>query len=394
MIFRQRRQISRNGSRGQSIVESALIVPVFLLLVMGGIDFGRVFLGWVNLNNTARIAANYAASNAVLLSAGDSAAVARYNKLVADDASATNCAPQTPLPPPVYTPDTSLGSNAAVQLSCSFQIITPIISAVLGNTLTVSSAAVFPIRTGVIANVPAGGPGPVVAQFNISPTGGVAPTSITFTDTSTGNPISYAWDFDGDSVINSTSQNPGAFNYTVPNTYQASLTVSNGVSPSTSVRTIIITAPSGPVADFTYTLSSATAPSTVSFTNTSTGSPTSYLWDFGDGTTSTVANPPAKAYGAGTWTVTLTVNNAIGPPSTTPKSFTVNAPIPQCTVPNFKNLQSDATPSIQSRWQAAGFNTTVIFDPARPPEYKITKQSLKAGDNFPCAGTPVTVYDK
>ncbi len=361
---------------------------------MGGIDFGRVFLGWVNLNNTARIAANYAASNAVLLSAGDPTSVARYNKLVADDASATNCAPQSPLPPPVYTPDTSLGSSAAVQFSCSFSIITPIISAVLGNSVTVSSAAIFPVRTGVIANVPAGGPGPVVAQFNISPTGGVAPQPIAFTNTSTGNPISYAWDFDGDSVVDSASPNPGTFNYTVPNTYQASLTVSNGVTSSTATRTIIISAPPGPIANFTYTLSSPTAPSTVTFTNTSTGSPTSYLWDFGDGTTSTLASPPDKVYGAGTWTVSLTVDNAIGPPSTTPRSFTVSAPIPQCTAPNFKNLQSDASPSIQSMWQGAGFDTTVIFNPARPPEYKITKQSLKAGDSFPCAGTPITVYDK
>lgn len=385
---------NRQRSRGQSVVELVLILPVFLLLIMGGIDFGRVFLGWINLNNTARIAANFAASNAVKLNAGDATTVASFNRIVSDDASATNCTLPTPLPPPTYSPDTELGSSATVQFSCSFNVITPIISAVLGNVVTVSSSAVFPIRNGVIAGVPAGGPGPVHAQFNISPAGGVAPTTVTFMDTSTGSPISYAWDFDGDSVVDSTAKAPPPYPYTVPGSYVASLTVSNGVTPDTATRTIIIMVPVGPVADFTYTLSSPTAPSTVTFADASTGSPTSWLWDFGGGITWPDATPPAKVYAAGTWTVTLTVNNAIGPASTTPKTFTITAPIPMCIVPDFKNLKTDVSPSIQSRWLAAGFFTTVIFNPSRPPEFKITKQSLVNGTSQPCAGTPITVFDK
>jgi PKD repeat protein len=51
---------------------------------------------------------------------------------------------------------------------------------------------------------------------------------------------------------------------------------------------------------------------TVSFTNTSTGTPTSYLWNFGDGLTSTLANP-THTYGMpGVYIVTLTVTNAAG----------------------------------------------------------------------------------
>jgi PKD repeat protein len=384
----------RQRSRGQSVVEFALMLPVFLLLIFGGVDFGRVFLGWINLNNTARIAANYAASNAELLDSGDANAVATYNKLVTDDATATNCAPPAPLPPPTFTPDTALGSSAIVQVSCSFRIFTPIISSILGNDVTVSSSAVFPIRKGVIAGVPPGGPTPAVAGFTINPTGGVAPQTITFTNTSTGTPVSYAWDFDGDGSTDSTAEDPPPQPFTVPGTYQASLTVSNGVTPTTATRTIVITVPAGPVANFNLTLSSPTAPSTVTFTNTSTGSPDSWVWDFGDGSpTSPLQNPPTKVYAAGTWTVTLTVNNAVGPPSVTSKSFTVVAPIPMCTVPDFKNQKTDVVPSIQTQWQAAGFNTTVIFNPSRPPEYKITKQSLAKDSSHPCAGTVITVFD-
>ena len=44
---------------------------------------------------------------------------------------------------------------------------------------------------------------------------------------------------------------------------------------------------------------------TVQFTDTSTGGPTSWSWDFGDGTTSTAQNP-SHPYGPGTFTVKLT----------------------------------------------------------------------------------------
>jgi PKD repeat protein len=381
----------RRRTRGQSVVEFALMLPVFLLLIFGGIDFGRVFLGWINLNNTARIAANYAASNAVQLNGGDPVALATYNKLVTDDATATNCTPPAPLPPPTYTPDTALGSSATVQVSCSFKIFTPIISAILGNHVTVSSSAVFPIRKGVIAGVPAGGgPAPAVAAFDISPTGGVAPQTITFTNNSSGTIVSYAWDFDGDGTTDSTLKDPAPQPYTVPGTYHPTLTVSNGVTPNTATKTIVITNPPGPVANFTLTLSSPTAPSTVTFDNISTGTnPMTYAWKFGDGTTSTAKNPPSKPYPAGTWTVELTVTNALGT-STTTKTFTVLAPIPMCTVPDFKGL--DTSPAIQTQWTAAGFQTTVIFNPTRPPEYKIKTQDLKKGDAYPCAGTVITVF--
>ena len=382
----------RRLSRGQSVVEFALMLPIFLLLIFGGIDFGRVFLGWINLNNTARIAANYAASNAVELNSGDPVAVATYNKLVTDDATATNCTPPTPLPPPTYAPDTALGSNATVTVTCSFRIFTPIISSILGNNVSVTSSAVFPIRKGVIAGVPAGGPAPAVAGFTINPSGGVAPQTITFTNTSSGSPVGYAWDFDGDGVTDSTIKDPPPQPYTVAGTFQASLTVTNGVTPNTATKTIVITAPVGPVADFDVTLSSPTAPSTATFTNKSTGAPTSWAWKFGDGTTSNLQDPPTKSYPAGTWTVELKVDNAIGS-STTSKTFTVNAPIPMCVVPDFKNQKTDAVPSIQSQWQAAGFSTPVIFNPSRPPEYKITKQSLAKDSSQLCAGTVITVFD-
>ena len=48
------------------------------------------------------------------------------------------------------------------------------------------------------------------------------------------------------------------------------------------------------------------------FTDQSTGDPTSWLWDFGDGQTSDERNPSHTYAAAGNWIVTLEVSNASG----------------------------------------------------------------------------------
>ena len=53
------------------------------------------------------------------------------------------------------------------------------------------------------------------------------------------------------------------------------------------------------------------APVTINFTDTSSGDSLSYLWHFGDGGTSTQANP-THTFLAGVWEVTLTVTNSNG----------------------------------------------------------------------------------
>ena len=51
----------------------------------------------------------------------------------------------------------------------------------------------------------------------------------------------------------------------------------------------------------------------VTFTDTSVGNPTQWLWDFGDGTPNSTQQNPVHAYSAaGTYVVTLTVRNSIG----------------------------------------------------------------------------------
>jgi trimeric autotransporter adhesin len=67
-----------------------------------------------------------------------------------------------------------------------------------------------------------------------------------------------------------------------------------------------------PVANFTANITSGTAPLSVQFSDQSTNTPTSWMWDFGNGQTSTQQNPVVTYHAAGTYTVSLTATNAAG----------------------------------------------------------------------------------
>jgi len=153
---------------------------------------------------------------------------------------------------------------------------------------------------------------PPVASFSGTPTSGIAPLSVNFTDSSTNAPSSWSWSF-GDG--GSSSQGNPQHTYVVPGTYTVALTVTNADGGDTLVRTDYVTVaapPTPPVADFTGSPASGAVPLTVSFTDVSTNGPTSWSWDFGDGGTSSVRNPSYTYHQAGTYTVSLSVTNADG----------------------------------------------------------------------------------
>ena len=81
---------------------------------------------------------------------------------------------------------------------------------------------------------------------------------------------------------------------------------------SSASRTITANQPSAPTASFTATPTSGTAPLAVNFTDTSSGSPTSWAWNFGDGATSSSRSPSHTYSNTGTYSATLTATNALG----------------------------------------------------------------------------------
>ena len=67
-----------------------------------------------------------------------------------------------------------------------------------------------------------------------------------------------------------------------------------------------------PVADFSSNTSAGAAPLAVTFSDTSTNTPTAWNWSFGDGTFSALRNPEKTYLSAGNFTVNLTAVNVDG----------------------------------------------------------------------------------
>jgi PGF-pre-PGF domain-containing protein len=165
-----------------------------------------------------------------------------------------------------------------------------------------------------------------VASFTANPAAGAPPLPVTFTDSSTGSPTSWNWSF-GDGNV-SAVQNPG-HTYVSTGTYSVNLTVTRIGESDCLVRTDYITVSPPPSANFTATPISGTAPLSVLFTDVSTGTITTYAWDFGDGNTSTLQSPSHTYDVTGIFTVNLTATGPGGSDSEEKVDYiTVNLPPP------------------------------------------------------------------
>jgi len=114
------------------------------------------------------------------------------------------------------------------------------------------------------------------------------PSQIDFTDESSNSPVSWSWDFgDGGS---SNEQHPMHI-YDMAGDYTVCLTAGNSGGSNQTCQTVSVNdTPIAPVAAFTYSISTSVI-GRLDFEDQSTNTPTSWLWDFGDGTTSTLQNP-------------------------------------------------------------------------------------------------------
>lgn len=162
----------------------------------------------------------------------------------------------------------------------------------------------YDIYTGTVSNNPA-------ASFFVSPTSGITPLEVSFTDKSTGLFSSWKWDFgDGTSSI---EKNPVHI-YSEAGKYTVNLTVSNGKdTSSTAIDIIAEEAIAPPIANFGTNITSGYVPFSVQFTDRSINA-TSKVWDFNnDGVADSTEKNPVYVYTSpGIYTVNLTVSNTKG----------------------------------------------------------------------------------
>jgi Flp pilus assembly protein TadG len=268
-------------SRGQALVELAIILPVMLLLAVAAIDLGRLFYAQITVENAAREGALTAA-------------------VLADDPDAfkggTDCDPDTnkvmcrvvneavggfvtidPLDVDRTCNPAScaagLGNTVTVTVTGHFNLITPLMSVFFGGQdVTFDRAAVAQIRTG-----------PAIAGTLATPTPTPVPTP---TPSPTPTPA------------------PGATPTPTP-------TPSPTPAPSPTPTLACV----APVANFTWV---ALGQKRVQFSDTSTnmadpGCNPIWSWNFGDGSGASSAQHPVYTYGnSSRKNVTLTVSNLAG----------------------------------------------------------------------------------
>jgi Flp pilus assembly protein TadG len=273
----RRRAQKTPRTRGQALVELAIVLPVFLVLVLAAIDLGRIFFARITVANSAREGAYEAAYGGSYIAnaacgASNSVMCAILNEAqgsltVAPADVEWSCAGGGGCASGAY------GDVVTVKVTGHFELLTPILAVFFGGTdVAFSSTA-----SADIVHTPFTGTGTGSSSApTVAPTPTVLPTVTPF-PTPSGVPVA---------------------------------------TPTPSAPTC-----SPPVANFTFSQQNKNKP--VDFVSTST--PTSgscqilfWRWDFGDNTTS-AGNPPTISHDYNcqgcTFTVTLTVTNAYGPVS-------------------------------------------------------------------------------
>src|SRR6476660_9029808 len=286
----------RERTLGQSLVEFALVIPILLFLTLIALDFGRVYLGYINLQNMSRIAANFAGNNPTAwdgtVVANDAVLKTKYYNQIMADAKAINCNlvdtnGDGTINASDFTPTftdrngngktTDIGDTGQVQIGCRFQVITPGIANVVGGTVMVAASSSFPVKTGMTAsgNGAGGGGSPPNAAFSGNGTitsvsspatiTGVAPFDVEFRDTSGGNPTSWLWTFTDPLGGTSTSPLQDPLNHTFPSagTYTVTLKAMNLYGSSTATMTVIVQTAS--TVNFSADQTSITPGTTVTF---------------------------------------------------------------------------------------------------------------------------------
>ena len=247
-FFARRRR--RHRSRGQSLVEFALILPLLMIFLATVLDLGRIYYANISLLNAAREGAFQASKTPGSFQPGQDCDP--------DDTDANLIVCRVQLESKgsmveVASADIDVTCNNSCRLEANstvtvhvagqFQLITPILGFIFGGqTIDLNTAATQQIEYFPVGGVSTLPPTPVAA-FTASDLTGEAPFAISFDGTSSsGSPTDYVWDFGDGEFAYGNAQVTHV--YDDPGTYLVVLRVINLAGDDTSSMTIEITAPS------------------------------------------------------------------------------------------------------------------------------------------------------
>jgi beta propeller repeat protein len=223
------------------------------------------------------------------------------------------------------------------------------------------------------------------ADFTSDTTSGTSPLTVQFTDISTGSPGNWLWEF-GDGIT-STDQNP-SHTYAADGTYSVSLTVGNTVGRDFTSAADAIRVGPVPIVSFTANQTYGITPLPVRFTDTSSASPSSWSWDFGDGGTSADQNPVHLYAATGTYTVQLAATNVNG---TGMREMTdlirVLNGVNLLSTTDIPGLQVTDAGGRQEITLDTGLMDGYSFDPASPASFSFTPPASSGWQNVTFSST-------
>lgn len=246
---------------------------------------------------------------------------------------------------------------------------------------------------------------PIVAAFSMTPLEGCKPLNATFTDSTIGA-IDWSWSFgDGGTSSNQSTSHK----YTITGYHQVSLTVENnyGCKDTKVIDSVRVSHVIPRIS--TNSPTTGCIPLTMAFEDSSTviaADNLSWLWEFGDGTISTLQNPNHTYTQAGDYVVKLTVTTDLGCSKTTvfEQEISVSDPIPSflpqpaitCPGSPVTFVSTSTGSGLEYIWNLGDGNSSVAANPvhayADTGAYDV---SLTITDTYGCTRTvsqPGAVY--
>ncbi len=220
-----------------------------------------------------------------------------------------------------------------------------------------------------------------VTSFTVSKTTTTTNTPIMFSNTTTDGDH-YEWIFDDGTI--SEEKNP-THSYSREGDYQVILTAfsKNGKKSNSTSQLISIGFP--PTSLFSFYPPDPAVNESVQFTNSSSSDATSWLWNFGDGSTSTEKNPNHKYTSENTYSVTLTATNKFG--------NTVETKIIHVEANNYSFLAGSYTIIDVANGYTSSYSDNITISPTNHSKFFTAKFAnyLNASVYFTVSNTNITV---